>query len=96
VNIAAIVLWTFAVVLLVIGIIFAVLGMNSERGYWSQRDPSGNARNDATRFSAVMRRAGHYATGEYRAPLRIAAIGVLLGELAVGFAIVALIVTLAG
>lgn len=93
-SIAAIVLWTFALVLLVIGLVFVVLGMNSERAYWTQRDPSGDARKDATKLSAVVRRSGHFATGEYRAPLRIAAIGVLMAEAAVVFAIVALIVTI--
>ncbi len=94
-NIAAIVFWTFAIVLAVIGLAFAVLGMNSERGYWTQRDPSGDARTDATKLSAVARRAGHFAAGEYRAPLRIAAIGVLMCELAIVFAAIALIVTVA-
>jgi thiosulfate reductase cytochrome b subunit len=95
VNIAAIVFWTFAIVLLAIGLVFIVLGMNSERGYWRQRDPQGDARTDATKLSAVVRRAGHFAAGEYRAPLRIAAIGVLMCESAVVFAVIALIVTVA-
>ncbi len=92
-NIAAIVFWTFAIVLLVIGLVFILLGMNSERGYWTQRDPSGDARTEATKLSTVVRRAGHFAAGEYRAPLRIAAIGVLMCELALAFAVIALIVT---
>ena len=93
---AALVFWIIAVVLLVFALLFVALGMNSERAYWTQRDPSGDARKEATPLSAVLRRAGHFATGEYRAPLRIAAIGVLMGELAIGFAVIALIVTLAG
>lgn len=86
----------FALVLLAFGVVFVILGMNSERGYWTQRDPSGDARKDATPLSAVIRRAGHFAAGEYRAPLRIAAIGVILGEIAIAFAVLALIVTLVG
>jgi thiosulfate reductase cytochrome b subunit len=96
VSTTALVLWIIALVLLAFGVVFALLGMNSERAYWTQRDPSGDARSEATRLSSIMRRAGHFATGEYRAPLRIAAIGVLMGELAIGFAVVALIATLAG
>ena len=93
---AALVLWIIALVLAAFGVVFAILGLNSERAYWSQRDPSGDARTDATKLSAVVKRAGHFATGEYRAPLRIAAIGVLMCEIALAFAVVALIVTLAG
>lgn len=93
---AALVFWIIAIVLAVFGVAFAMLGMNSERAYWAQRDPSGDARTDATKLSAIVKRAGHFAAGEYRAPLRIAAIGVLLCEIALGFAVVALIVTVAG
>jgi hypothetical protein len=96
VSTAALVFWIIAVVLFLFALLFVVLGMNSERAYWTQRDPSGDARTEATPLSAVIRRAGHFATGEYRAPLRIAAIGVLMGELALGFGVIALIVTLAG
>ena len=90
---AALVLWMFAIFMLLFGLLFVILGMNSERGYWTQRDPSGDARTEATRLSAIVRRAGHFATGEYRAPLRVAAIGVLLCEVALAFAVVAVIVT---
>jgi hypothetical protein len=96
VSTTALVFWIISLVLLAFAAVFVILGLNSERAYWAQRDPSGNARADATPFSAILRRAGHFATGEYRAPLRIAAIGVLMGELAIGFAVIALIVTLAG
>jgi zona occludens toxin (predicted ATPase) len=96
VSTAALVLWIIALVLLAFGAVFAYLGMNSERAYWTQRDPSGDARTEATHLSAIIRRAGHFATGEYRAPLRIAAIGVLMGELAIAFAVIALLATLAG
>lgn len=92
----ALVFWMLALVLLAFGLVFVALGMNSERTYWTQRDPSGDARRDATPLSAIVRRAGHFAAGEYRAPLRIAAIGVILGEVAVACAVIALILTLAG
>ena len=91
---AALVLWMFALVLFVFGGVFALLGMSSERAYWTQRDPSGDARTEATKLTAVMRRAWHFASGEYRAPLRIAAIGVLMCELGIGFAVIALVVTI--
>jgi hypothetical protein len=94
VSTAALVFWIIAVVLLAFGVVFAALGMNSERNYWTQRDPSGNARREATGLSAIARRAGHYAAGEYRAPLRITAMGVLMCELAIGFAVIALVLTL--
>lgn len=94
-SVAAFVFWTIAFVLALFGVAFALLGQNSERGYWSQRDPSGNPLKEATTLGTVMRRAGHYAAGEYRAPLRIMGIGILLVEVALGFAAIALIITLA-
>lgn len=91
---AALVFWMFAVILFLFGVVFIGLGMSNERAYWAQRDPSGDSRKDATKLSAVIRRAAHFAAGEYRAPLRVAAIGVLMCEIAVGFAVIALIATL--
>ena len=93
---AALVFWIIALVLVAFGVVFILLGMNSERGYWAQRDPSGNADRDATKLSVIARRAGHFAAGEYRAPLRITAIGVLMVEIAVVFAVIAVIATIAG
>ena len=93
---AALVFWMIAFVLVAFGVVFVLLGQNSERAYWAQRDPSGDARRDATSLGTIARRAGHFAAGEYRAPLRITAIGVLMVEIAIAFAVVALIVTLAG
>lgn len=93
-SVAAYVFWTIAIVLAIFGIVFALLGQSSERGYWSQRDPSGNPMKDATKLRTIMRRAGHYAAGEYRAPLRIMGIGILLVQIALGFAVIAIIVTL--
>lgn len=93
-SIAALVFWAIAFVLALLGAAFALVGQSSERGYWSQRDPSGDPLKEATSLLTVMRRAGHYAAGEYRAPLRIMGIGVLMVEIALGFGVVALIVTL--
>lgn len=92
-SVAALVFWIFALVLFLFGIAFVLLGMNSERGYWTQRDPQGDARTEATPLTTVIRRAGHFAAGEYRAPLRIAAIGVILCELALVLAVAAVIAT---
>ena len=94
--VAALVFWTIAFVLVAFGAVFVLLGQNSERAYWTQRDPSGDARREATSLATIARRPGHYAAGEYRAPLRIIAIGVLMVGLAIAFAVVATIVTVAG
>lgn len=91
---AALVFWMFALFLFLFGVVFIVLGRSNERAYWSQRDPSGDSRTDATKLSDVVKHVGHFAAGEYRAPLRVVAIGVLLCEIAVGFAVIALIATL--
>lgn len=81
----------FAIALALFGLAFVLLGMSSERGYWSQRDPSGNAKREATKFSKVYANAFKYAAGEYRAPLRIAAIGVVLWYLAIVCLVLALL-----
>ena len=91
VNIPAETFWVFAIALLIFGAVFVFLGLSSERNYWSQRDPSGNAKQDATKFSKVYANAFRYAAGEYRAPLRIAAIGVIQWYLAIVCAIAALL-----
>ncbi|MDI1290645.1 MAG: hypothetical protein PSX37_11940 [bacterium] len=91
----SLVLWMFAIFIFIFGVVFVLLGMNSERGYWVQRDPTGDARTEATPLRTVVRKSGHFAAGEYRAPLRIAAIGVLMCEAAVVLAVIALITTLA-
>ena len=78
-----------SIFLAVFGVGFTAFGLSSERAYWSQRDPSGEARRQATRLTAIASRAPHFAFGEFRAPLRIAAIGVLMVYLAVAVAILA-------
>ena len=90
----ALVFWIIALCLAAFGIVFVLSGQNSERAYWSQRDPSGDPRREATPFRTVVLRAGHFATGEYRAPLRIAAIGVLLWYAALIAAIIAILLSL--
>lgn len=82
--------WVIAVVLAIFGVLFVAVGMASERSYWMQRDPSGDAAREATKLSVIIRHAGRLATGEIRAPLRIAAIGVILIVLAVISAVIAL------
>lgn len=91
--VAAIVFLVFAIVLALFGIAFAMLGMSNERAYWSQRDPSGDPRTDATPFSAIVKNTWHYATGEYRAPLRVVAIGVLMMWLAVACLVVTVLIS---
>jgi len=88
------VLVILAICLALFGVAFIVLGMSNERAYWSQRDPSGDARRDATKLRTIWARAGHFAAGEYRAPLRVAAIGILMVYLAIASAIGALIASL--
>ena len=77
-NIATETVVFFAIAFVIFGLVFVLLGMSSERGYWSERDPSGDAQKAATGFHTVYHRAFKIAAGEYRAPLRIAAIGVVL------------------
>ena len=90
--VAAIVFIVFAIVLALFGLAFVLLGMSNERAYWSQRDPSGDPRTEATPFSAIMKNTWHYATGEYRAPLRVVAIGIVMWWLAIACAIVAVFI----
>lgn len=84
--------WVIAIVLAIFGVLFVAVGMASERSYWMQRDPSGDAAREATKLSVIVRHAGRLATGDIRAPLRIAAIGVILLVLAAVSAILALLV----
>lgn len=79
----------FAIAFFIFGLVFVLLGLSSERGYWSQRDPSGDARKAATGFHTIYHRAFSIAAGEYRAPLRIAAIGVVLWYFAIASLIIA-------
>jgi hypothetical protein len=89
-----IVLWTFAVVTALFGVAFIWTGLNGERGYWTQRDPHGNSSADTTKLPVIVRNAFKYAAGEVRAPLRIAAIGILLVYVSVVFAVLAIITSI--
>ena len=91
-SITALTLIILAICLAAFGIAFIALGMSNERAYWSQRDPQGDPRRDETPLAQVVRRAGHYAAGEYRAPLRVAAIGVIMIWLAIASAIIGILV----
>ncbi|MCX6423977.1 MAG: hypothetical protein NTV96_05345 [Actinobacteria bacterium] len=91
-SMAALTLLIFAVVLAIFAAAFILLGMSNERAYWSQRDPSGDARKDATPLSAIAKNTFHYAAGEYRAPLRVVAIGVLMWWIAVACLILSIVV----
>lgn len=84
----------FAIAFVIFGLAFVLLGTSSERGYWSQRDPSGDARRAATKLHTIYHRAFKIAAGEYRAPLRIAAIGVVLWYFALAALIIAAIMAL--
>ena len=79
----------FAIAFFIFGLVFVLLGMSSELGYWSQRDPSGDSRKAATGFHMIYHRAFKIAAGEYRAPLRIAAIGVVLWYFAIAALVLA-------
>ena len=88
---STLVLLIFAIVLGLFGVAFAALGLSNERAYWSQRDPSGDARAEATHLGKIIRRAGSLAVGEVRSPLRVSAIGFLMFYLALGFGVLALL-----
>ena len=90
----ALTLIILAICLAAFGIAFIALGMSNERAYWSQRDPQGDPRRDATPLAKVVKRAGHYAAGEYRAPLRVAAIGVIMNWMAIASAVIGVLVEL--
>ena len=91
---AALTFLIFAVVLAIFAAAFIMLGMSNERAYWSQRDPSGDARRDATPLAEIAKRTLHYAAGEYRAPLRVVAIGVLMWWVALACLILSIVVQL--
>lgn len=84
----------FAILLALFGLAFTALGLANERAYWSQRDPSGDPKHDATGLRVVIKNTWHYATGDVRATLRVAAIGVLMIYIGIGFAIAAALIAL--
>lgn len=94
--IATLVLLFIAIALAAFGLMFVVAGRNGERGYWSQRDPSGDPSAEATPLRVIMTRTWSYAAGEVRAPLRLMAIGVILWWLAIASAVIAVLLLLVG
>ena len=73
----------FAVGLCIFGLVFFLLVLSVD------------ARKDATKFHTIYHRAFTIAAGEYRAPLRIAAIGVVLWYFAAAAAALAVITAVA-
>ena len=92
--VASLVLLFIAIALAAFGVMFVVAGRSGERGYWAQRDPSGDPAAEATSLGVIMRRTWSYAAGEVRAPFRIMAIGVVLWWLAIASAVIAFLILL--
>lgn len=90
-NTAAVTFIIFAIALAAFGTLFIVLGLSNERAYWSQRDTKGDARRDATGFGAILAHTWRYAAGEVRAPLRVAAIGVVLWWIALACLVIGIL-----
>jgi hypothetical protein len=78
VSITVLVFLILGIFLILFGLAFAFYGMSSEKAYWFQRDPQGNPAREATPFRKVYTHAFAIAVSDERAPLRIAAIGVVL------------------
>ncbi len=93
-SVAVITLLLLGIFLILFGIGFAFYGMSSEKAYWFQRDPHGNPAREATPFRKVYTHAFTIAVSDERAPLRIAAIGVVLVYLGVGSLIAAAVFAL--
>jgi len=83
VSVTVITFLLLGVFLVLFGLGFAFYGMSSEKAYWFQRDPKGNPAREATPFRKVYTHAFAIAVSDERAPLRIAAIGVVLIYLAI-------------
>lgn len=88
-SITIIVFVILGVFLALFGIAFALYGMSSEKAYWFQRDPQGNPAREATPFRKVYTHAFTIAVSDERAPLRIAAIGVVLVYLGIASLVIA-------
>jgi len=91
VSTSELILIFFGVFLILFGLGFALYGMSSEKAYWFQRDPHGNPSREATPFRKVYTHAFTIAFSDERAPLRIAAIGVVLIYLGVAISLLAAI-----
>lgn len=77
-SVTVLVFLILGIFLVLFGVGFALYGMSSEKAYWFQRDPQGNPAREATPFRRVYTHAFAIAVSDERAPLRIAAIGVVL------------------
>lgn len=77
-SVTVLVFLILGIFLVLFGVGFALYGMSSEKAYWFQRDPQGNPAREATPFRRVYAHAFAIAVSDERAPLRIAAIGVVL------------------
>jgi hypothetical protein len=89
VSVTVIVFLLLGLFLILFGIAFALYGMSSEKAYWFQRDPQGNPAQEATPFRKVYTHAFAIAVSDERAPLRIAAIGVVLIYLGIASLVIA-------
>lgn len=94
-SVTVIVFLLLGAFLILFGIAFALYGMSSEKAYWFQRDPKGNPSREATPFRKVYTHAFAIAVSDERAPLRIAAIGVVLVYLGLVSLLLALVFTIA-
>ncbi|MEY3733956.1 MAG: hypothetical protein RL347_1315 [Actinomycetota bacterium] len=88
-SITVLVFLLIGIFLILFGLGFTAYGMSSEKAYWYQRDPKGNPAREATPFRKVYTHAFAIAVSDERAPLRIAAIGVVLIYLAIASLILA-------
>ncbi len=93
-SVTVIVFLLLGAFLILFGIAFALYGMSSEKAYWFQRDPKGNPSREATPFRKVYTHAFAIAVSDERAPLRIAAIGVVLVYLGIASLLLALVFTI--
>ena len=93
-SVTVIVFLLLGAFLILFGIAFALFGMSSEKAYWFQRDPKGNPSREATPFRKVYTHAFAIAVSDERAPLRIAAIGVVLVYLGIASLLLALVFTI--
>lgn len=90
-SITVLVFVLLGIFLILFGLGFAFYGMSSEKAYWYQRDPQGNPAREATPFRKVYTHAFAIAVSDERAPLRIAAIGVVLVYLGLASLILSLV-----
>lgn len=93
-SITVLVFLILGIFLILFGLGFAFYGMSSEKAYWFQRDPQGNPAREATPFRKVYTHAFAIAVSDERAPLRIAAIGVVLVYLGIASMIAAVVLAL--